>query len=189
MHLNYLPTGDARNKKLKSSLQFTETIYLFALYFSSSLSVWVWNCTNTSYSLPTHFLCLLYAMTSPTKCYKSCVSKFNEKRTEVAKHAAAADQLFKSSLSQNSVTVNALRFAASDGQLGLRCGHAWIPRRVGCHRRLAISQAAKCYFPIVFLFATVWNCNLCDFTVSLCGNLQSARVPKQNRRFIYGPAS
>lgn len=54
-----------------------------------------------------------------------------------------------------------------------------------CRRRPAISQAAKCYFPIVFLFAPVQNCNLCDFTVPLQSKFAIGEDPAKPKVYLW----
>lgn len=94
------------------------------------------------------------------------------------KLTGSTNSLFTSSLSQGRITFG--------GWLALRWSPARIP--LNCHCRLAISQAAKCYFPIVFLFATssVANCNLCDFTVQpQRRNLQSAAIRAKPKVYLW----
>lgn len=72
------------------------------------------------------------------------------------------------------------------GRLGLRSKPRPNSSRRNCHRRPTISQAAKCSFPIVFLFATVGNCNLCDFAVPpQRRNLQSAWIPAKPKVYLW----
>lgn len=63
------------------------------------------------------------------------------------------------------------------------CGEGVMPDSAFQLSLLAISQAVKCYFPLVFLF-TVGSCNLCDFTVSL-RNLQSAGIPAKPKVYLW----
>lgn len=91
------------------------------------------------------------------------------------------NSLFTNSLSQ----ANALAGRMA-GRLGLRSKPRPNSSRRNCHGRPTISQAAKCSFPIVFLFATVGNCNLCDFAVPpQRRNLQSAWIPAKPKVYLW----
>lgn len=83
--------------------------------------------------------------------------------------------------------VTSKRISGCGWRLGLRSKPRPNSSRRNCHRRPTISQAAKCSLPIVFLFVTVGNCNLCDFAVPpQRRNLQSAWIPAKPKVYLWG---